>query len=68
MGKRGPCRFTARELARVLRAGESAGIPVQVNIARDGSLTVSPAPVNDKTPAADKAPSWDEALGHGERS
>lgn len=43
MGKRGPCRFTERELARVLRAGESAGIPVQVNIARDGSLTVSPA-------------------------
>jgi hypothetical protein len=43
MGKRGPCRFTERELARVLRAGESAGIPVQVSIARDGSLTVSPA-------------------------
>jgi hypothetical protein len=31
MGKRGPGRFTERELARVLRAGESAGIPVQVN-------------------------------------
>ena len=43
MGKRGPCRFTERELARVLRAGESAGIPVQVSIARDGSLTVTPA-------------------------
>jgi hypothetical protein len=35
-------RFTQRDLARAFRAARQAGVDVQVNITRDGTLNVVP--------------------------
>jgi hypothetical protein len=61
-GKRAPCRFRERELARVLRAGRTAAIPVQIHLARDGGLTISPAPLENAVikPPCDE---WEKQRG-----
>jgi hypothetical protein len=59
MGKRGPCRFTERELARVLRAAQSAGVPAQVSIARAGGLTITPLSGPQDRPQVNE---WDKDL------
>jgi hypothetical protein len=60
MSKRPPL-FRATDLARALRAGVMAGVPVRVEIAKTtGDLTVSPMPA--EAPAAD-VNEWDRVLG-----
>ncbi|MGA3341395.1 MAG: hypothetical protein ABSD11_12350 [Methylocella sp.] len=47
-GNRRPLRFRQSELERALRASKASGVPVNVNIGKDGSLNVVSMPVSEK--------------------
>jgi hypothetical protein len=56
-GKRGLLRFCQRDVTRAFRAAKAAGIPVRVDIGRDGSLSV--VPVIGPQPQGNE---WDQAF------
>jgi hypothetical protein len=62
---RGPCLYTQRGVARVLRAVKQSGVAARVEIGRDGVISIITNDHLPIEPVAAEAPStsWDEALG-----
>ena len=63
-GKRERCLFRETEVARLLRAGERAGVRVRVDIGKDGGYSVipmEPEPQQDIKPSktSPELQSWD---------
>jgi hypothetical protein len=57
---RGPYHFRQRDLTAALKAAKAAGVPVKIEIDRDGKLTVTPV---DRTATAGGDNEWDRDLG-----